>query len=224
MCYLSFKAQKLPFLAVLTRFLILGKLQDGDYCWWRHRPPAAPPPIKYTSFCYENQRLSTKGKIVSKYCNIQKTPGKSSIHPPPAPYTTVGVWICLYVRGLRNFSNNNGNYKENRRYSRCGLANQQLFTCITLFCTLLYHHCRFHRKRKQVTAKFFFLLLNLRAVPNKQTSGKFAYISHFQRTVINATKSEKTRIHIWSDVFAALRAVVHAKAPYYCWLVRRGQH
>ena len=29
----------------------LGKIQDGDHCWLRHRPPAAPPPIKYTSSC-----------------------------------------------------------------------------------------------------------------------------------------------------------------------------
>ena len=66
MCYFSWKAQKLPFLAVLTWFLILGKIQDGRHCWWRHRPPAVPPPLKYTS----DQRLSTKGKIVSKYSNI----------------------------------------------------------------------------------------------------------------------------------------------------------
>ena len=45
----------------LTWFLILGKIQDGDYCWWRHRPPAAPLPIKYISSCREDQRLSTKG-------------------------------------------------------------------------------------------------------------------------------------------------------------------
>ena len=30
-------------------------------------------------------RLSTKGKMVLKYCNISKTPGKGSIHPPPPP-------------------------------------------------------------------------------------------------------------------------------------------
>ena len=29
------------------------------------------------------QRLSTKGKLVSKYCNISKTPGRGSINPPP---------------------------------------------------------------------------------------------------------------------------------------------
>ena len=44
------KQKKLPFVAVLTRFLILGKLQDGsqdgDHCWWRDRPPAAAPPMK----------------------------------------------------------------------------------------------------------------------------------------------------------------------------------
>ena len=35
-------------------------------------PPAAPPPIKYTSSCTEDQRLSTEGKNVSKHCNISK--------------------------------------------------------------------------------------------------------------------------------------------------------
>ena len=27
------KHKKLPFLEVLTLFLILGKIQDGDHCW-----------------------------------------------------------------------------------------------------------------------------------------------------------------------------------------------
>ena len=59
-----------------------------DRCWWRHRLPVAPPLIKYTSSCWEDQRLSTKGKILSKYCNITKTLGRGSINPPP-PCTTV---------------------------------------------------------------------------------------------------------------------------------------
>ena len=101
------KHKKYPFLAVLTWFLILGKIQDGgqdgDHCWWRHRPPAAPLPIKYTSSCREDQGLSTKGKIVKKYCNISKTPGRGFHPPSPPPVTTVGVWICLYVRGLKRY-------------------------------------------------------------------------------------------------------------------------
>ena len=104
LCVISHvKHKTLPFLAVLTWFLILGKIQDGgqdgDHCWWRHRSPAAPLPIKYTSSCWEDQRLSTKGKIVSKYCNISKTLRRGTIQPPP-PRTTVGVWICVYVRRL----------------------------------------------------------------------------------------------------------------------------
>ena len=75
------KLKKLPFLAFLTWFLFLGKIQDGDHCLWRHGPPAAPPPLKYTSSYQEDQRLSTEGKIVSKYCNISKTLGRGSIHP-----------------------------------------------------------------------------------------------------------------------------------------------
>ena len=56
------------------------------------RPPAAPSPIKYTSSCREDQRLSTEGKIISKYCNMSKTQGEFH-HPTasPPPCTTVGV-------------------------------------------------------------------------------------------------------------------------------------
>ena len=49
------KHKKIPLLAVLTWIQILGKIryggQDGDHCWWRHRPPAVPSSIKYTSSC-----------------------------------------------------------------------------------------------------------------------------------------------------------------------------
>ena len=98
------KACGWPFIAILTWVLILGKIQDGSqggyhFCW-RHRPPVAPPPIKYTSSCRGDQRLSTKGKIVSKYCNILKTLGSTYPSLPPFPCTTVEVWINVYVRGL----------------------------------------------------------------------------------------------------------------------------
>ena len=78
MCCFSCQPQKKsPFLLVLTWFLILGKIQDGgqggDHCWWCQRPPAVPPPIKYTSSSRGDQRLSTK--IISEYCYIPKTLG-----------------------------------------------------------------------------------------------------------------------------------------------------
>ena len=58
---------------MLTWFLILGKIQGSDHYWWRHGPPAAPPPIKYISPSWKDQRVSTKGKIV----------GRGSINPLP---------------------------------------------------------------------------------------------------------------------------------------------
>ena len=58
----------------------------------------------------------------------------------------------------------------------------------------------------------FFLYLNLSSVPYESTPGKYAYIWHFRRIWMNATKFEKTRIHFKSHVFAAI-AVVDAKAP-----------
>ena len=40
MCYFTCQAQKIPFIAILTWVLILGKIEDGDHCWWRHLPSA----------------------------------------------------------------------------------------------------------------------------------------------------------------------------------------
>ena len=86
---LHVKHKKLPFLAVFPWFLILSKSQDGsqdgDHCEWRHSPPAAPPSIKYTSSCWEDQRLSAEGKIVSKYCNISQHNSGEGFHQPPPP-------------------------------------------------------------------------------------------------------------------------------------------
>ena len=93
-------SKKSPFLAVLTWFLILGKIQDDDHCWWRHWPPAVPLPIKYTSSCREAQRLSTKGKTVSKYCNISKTLGGGGHPLPIVPLGGGG----MYVQGLIHFA------------------------------------------------------------------------------------------------------------------------
>ena len=83
---LHVKREKLPVLVVFPWFLILGKIQDGgqdgDHVCWRHRSPAAPPPIKYISSCWEDQRLSIEGKIVSKYCDASKTLRRGSINSP----------------------------------------------------------------------------------------------------------------------------------------------
>ena len=68
------KHKKSLFLAVLTWFLILGKIQEGDHCWWRSRPPAAPLPIKYTLSCQGDQRLSTEGKTFRNAAKNQKLP------------------------------------------------------------------------------------------------------------------------------------------------------
>ena len=104
---LHVKLKKLPILAFFTWFLTLGQILFSDRFWWRHRPPAAPPPIKYTSSCWEDQRLSTEVKIVSKYCNISTTRWRVSNDPPPPPphpCTTAGVWVCLHVQGLNEIT------------------------------------------------------------------------------------------------------------------------
>ena len=84
--------------------------------------------------------------------------------------------------------------------NRFRLAKQQVFMCITLFCTFLCHHCTTWmwkcliscfmedvNKRRQI----FLSLLNLSEVPRNSIPGKFADNWHFQRFGINTTKFEK---------------------------------
>ena len=93
------RAKKLLILTVFILFLFLDKIQDGGHVWWRHRSPAAPPAVKNTSSCREDQRRSTEGKIVSKDCNLSKTQGGSITPlPPPPPCTTVGAWLRVRPR------------------------------------------------------------------------------------------------------------------------------
>ena len=98
------KYKKLIFLAVLTWFLILGKIQDGgqdgDHCCWCHIPPAAQPPIKYTSSCWENQRLFAKGIIVSKYHKLR---GRGPSPPPLVPRWGYELRVRPRVKVVNNF-------------------------------------------------------------------------------------------------------------------------
>ena len=100
---LDVKHEKQLILKLFNWFLILGKINPRwrprwDHVLWRHKPPAAPPTIKYTSPCREDQRLFTEGKIVSKYCNISKTWGRGFIKHTPPPPLYHGGGMTLRVR------------------------------------------------------------------------------------------------------------------------------
>ena len=62
---------------------------------------SSAPPMQYTSSWREDQRFSTEGNIISKYCSILKTRGGGAPTPPFVPRW--GVWICMYV-GWLNYS------------------------------------------------------------------------------------------------------------------------
>ena len=97
---LHVKHKNSPFIAILTWFLILGKIQDGgqdgDNFGRRHRPPTAPPTTKCTYSCWEDQRLSTEGKSFRNAAKYQKLLGgvpSSTPATPPPPST------CMYRGG-----------------------------------------------------------------------------------------------------------------------------
>ena len=76
--------------------------------WWnprwqpRWRPFLVTSPTSSsatTRKIYLILRLSTQDKIVSRYCNISKTPGRGSIQsPPPLMYMYYGGGMSLRVR------------------------------------------------------------------------------------------------------------------------------
>ena len=62
-------------------------------------------PIKYTSSCREGQRLSTEGKIVSKYCNISKSQGGgggAAGYGTPTLYPSGGMTLRVRPRVKTN--------------------------------------------------------------------------------------------------------------------------
>ena len=80
---LHVKHRKLSFIAILTWFLILGEIQDGDHCWWRHRPPAAAPPIKNKPHLVEYIKgFPLKAKSFRNTANYHDQNFGEGFHPP----------------------------------------------------------------------------------------------------------------------------------------------
>ena len=81
--------------------LIFDKIQDGCqdgyHVWWRHRPPAAPPPIKYTSSCREKIKgFPLKAKSFRNTTIYQKLKG-GFINPPLYHGGGMTVRVCTRV-------------------------------------------------------------------------------------------------------------------------------
>ena len=123
---------------------------------------------------------------------------------------------CFHTQGdlfplWGSFSNSNS-----RKSNRLTLANQQLCTCIVLFCTFFSHHCMttinvkvpnftFCRGQEQslIDNNFLFLFLNFDTVLNNSTPKKFANIWQIKRDGICPIKFEVVRKHLLIiDIFS----------------------
>ena len=104
-CYFSCKAQKVPFLAVFTWFPVLGKMMRkdgakmaniiGGVTGLQHRLEIYLTSIRRSKvFDWRQNRFEILQHIKNSGKGFHPT-------PPPPPYTRVGVWICVYVRGLK---------------------------------------------------------------------------------------------------------------------------
>ena len=77
----------------------------------------------------EDQRLSTKGRTFRNTATYQKLRG--GVPSTPSPCTTVGVWICLYVRLLINPNQNFMDFPYYRSIRKCEKRFVKLFACKT---------------------------------------------------------------------------------------------
>ena len=169
MCYFTCEAQKLPFNAILTWFLVLGKIQvygkDDDHCWWRQRPPAAPP--------------STKGKIISKYCNITKNLGRGPINTPPPPplYHGGGMSLRVRPRVMGCCGTCVEDYLYNLYKSKIKLYTWERFDCLLPMA--------WHKDARQTLMKMFicFVPARLNFLSAILLNGKFACLRTRRNTI-----------------------------------------
>ena len=112
---------------------------------------------------------------------------------------------------IRCRSRQRGTSKSNRFRL---IAKQQLCTCITLFCTILCHYCttttwkwiisRFVEYVNKQRRNLLPLSEQLDKALRDSIPGEFLNIWESKWYGIIAMKTEKTRIHCKSDVFAAV--------------------
>ena len=108
---------------------------------WHHRPP----PIKYTSSCREDQRLSAEGKIVPKYCVVSKTQEGSITPPPPPPTLYHGGDMTLRVHLKVKLTVSTRSSKLDSRFSKpfnqCHNATERCVTSLYTDVFVLFFSC-----------------------------------------------------------------------------------
>ena len=70
MCYFTRQAQKITIYRDFN--MILGKNQDGNHFWWRHSPPAAPPPRNIPHLVSNIKGFPLKAKSFLNTATYQK--------------------------------------------------------------------------------------------------------------------------------------------------------
>ena len=131
-------------------------------------PPAAPQPIKYTSSCTEDHRLSTEGKIVSKYCNTSITLGGVGPSTPLSHGGCKNLHVRPRVIRLWNISNvqstfflqshNSAAIKETPPCA-CNYSHQTLFGGLRFIGTIMLIQGPLHmnyKLRNYSNSSFFF--------------------------------------------------------------------
>ena len=114
-------------------------------------------------------------------------------------------------------------------------AKSQLCTCINLFCTFLWRllhdydvkppHATFFGDVDIRWSIFLSLFEPGHKVLKNSTPRKFAYIWHIEQVQIDALKFERRQIHLFSDVFTAVVAIVDTcLSSLYHWIDLKNEH
>ena len=102
-----------------------------------------------------------------------------------------------------NVKNNNRFGRQNHSFARASHCFVHFFA---VFFTATTWNCliRLFREKVNERGRNFILSLNLNVVHRDSTPGGFAYIWQSRWVGIIALKTERTQVHFWSDVFAAV--------------------
>ena len=114
-------------------------------------------------------------------------------------------------------------------------AKQQLCTCMNHFCTFLWPllhdydvkppHATFFGDVDIRWSIFLSLFEPGYEVLKNSTPRKFAYIWHIEQVQIDALKFERRQIHLFSDVFTAVVAIVDTcLSSLYHWIDLKNEH
>ena len=157
--------------------------------------------------------------------------GGGGAAPGPAPWN-----LPLVIGSLSNHHHDNTTRQRQRKRQKIVIFSKTTaLQCMNLFCTFLWRllhdydvkppHATFFGDVDIRWSIFLSLFEPGHKVLKNSTPRKFAYIWHIEQVQIDALKFERRQIHLFSDFFTAVVAIVDTcLSSLYHWIDLKNEH